>query len=303
MPTAVAAPDFLFLELTGRCQMACRHCFAGSSPRGDHGSMTVRDWREVIDAAGRSGVRAVQFIGGEPTTHPALAELVTHALVAGLEVEIYTNLLRVTGGLWEVFAQPGVRLATSYYGADPARHDAVTGRRGSHARTRANIAEAVRRGIPLRVGVIDHGDREAAEADLRTLGVTDIGHDRVRAFGRAASDGADVGDTCGDCGHGTAAVLPDGTVTPCVFTRHAGAGNVRESPLGAILAGQAFAEQVQVLDQLRRPGPTACKPSPRCSPASSCGPSCTPSDTGNKGSNCQPKGSSDKGSSGSSDSE
>jgi hypothetical protein len=46
-PTGVArATDgrlsFLWLEITGRCQLACRHCYAESGPRGTHGSMATR---------------------------------------------------------------------------------------------------------------------------------------------------------------------------------------------------------------------------------------------------------------------
>jgi MoaA/NifB/PqqE/SkfB family radical SAM enzyme len=47
-----------------------------------------------------------------------------------------------------------VSLATSYYSDDPAEHDKVTGRVGSHARTLADITEAVRRGIPIRADII-----------------------------------------------------------------------------------------------------------------------------------------------------
>lgn len=294
MTTATAEPtNFLWLEITGRCQLECTHCYADSSPAGDHGTMSTEDWHAVIDSAADLGVSMVQLIGGEPTLHPGLPELVAYALAADLEVEIYTNLVHIPERLWEVFARPGVRLATSYYTDDPAQHELLTGGRGSHARTRANIVEAVRRSVPLRVGLIDAGDGQhvdAAHAELLALGVADIGRDQVRAFGRGAAAGVDLADTCGGCGHGTAAVGPDGTVTPCVFTRHAVAGNIRSAPLGAIIAGEAFGAQVEHLDQLRRPGPTACKPSPKCAPASSCNPSCTPSDTGNKGSNCKPKG-------------
>jgi MoaA/NifB/PqqE/SkfB family radical SAM enzyme len=90
--------------------------------------------------------------------------------------------------------------------------------------------------------------------------VTDVGVDRVRAFGRGAGGAADEADTCGRCGHGTAAVGPDGTVGPCVFTRHAVAGNVRRAGLGAVLDGPAFRAWVARLDRVRRSGETACSP-------------------------------------------
>ncbi|ABD12404.1 hypothetical protein ThrDRAFT_02400 [Frankia casuarinae] len=114
MTVVAEAPTFLWLEITGRCQLACGHCYADSSPLGDHGTMSAADWRAVIDAAAELGVGMVQLIGGEPTLHPGLAGLVGHALAAGLQVEIYTNLLHVTAALWKVFTLPGVRLATSY---------------------------------------------------------------------------------------------------------------------------------------------------------------------------------------------
>jgi hypothetical protein len=58
--------------------------------------------------------------------------MVHHALEHGIGVEVYTNMVRVTNGLWQVFSHPGVRLATSYYSSEPAEHDAITGRRRSH---------------------------------------------------------------------------------------------------------------------------------------------------------------------------
>ena len=48
----------------------------------------------------------VQFIGGEPTLHPQFARIMARALQAGLDVEVYTNLVHVTGGMWELFQSP-----------------------------------------------------------------------------------------------------------------------------------------------------------------------------------------------------
>src|SRR2546430_3351012 len=144
---------FLWLEITGQCQLACTHCYADSGPSGTHGTMHQDDWLRVLDQAVLLGVETVQFIGGEPTLHPSLPTLVRRALELAMEVEIYTNLVRVTDAMWAVFQQPGVRLATSYYSIDAAQHNAVTGH-PSHGKTMMNIVEAQRRGIPLRVGVV-----------------------------------------------------------------------------------------------------------------------------------------------------
>ncbi|MGH3783622.1 MAG: radical SAM protein [Pseudonocardiaceae bacterium] len=90
--TAIAAPEFLWLEITSRCQLECAMCYSDSGPAGTHGSMTSEDWMRVIDEAVHMGVRTVQFIGGEPTLHSALPELIRHALSRALAVEVFSNL-------------------------------------------------------------------------------------------------------------------------------------------------------------------------------------------------------------------
>lgn len=280
---------YVWLELTSSCQLACVHCYADSGPGQGHGVMTAADWTRVIGQAAAHGVRRVCMIGGEPTAHPAFTDLLSHALSAGLHVEVFTNLYRIPARLWPALNRPGVSLATSYYSADPAAHDAVTGRPGSHARTRAAITEAIRRDIPIRIGIVElPGSNHAgqARADLISLGVpaSAIGTDRLRAFGRGTAGQPDEADTCGNCGHGSAAILPDGTVTPCVFTRAATAGSVLAAPLADVLTSTRFAAQVARLDTLRPPV-WSCVPNmcdPQCGP--SCGPACNPAG------NCRPAG-------------
>ena len=268
--TSTMAPlSFLWLELTGRCQLSCRHCYADSSPAGTHGSMTSTDWARVIDEAANWGVRVVQFIGGEPTLHPALLELINHALSRALAVEVFTNLVHVTDELWDTFAQPGVSLATSYYSDDADQHAAVTGR-PSYARTKANITEAVRRGIPLRAGVIDLGVGQRAQQaidELAVLGVQKVGYDRLRQVGRGAGDQQpSAAQLCGRCGDGTAAVRPDGTVSPCVFARWVGTGSVLDGPLSAAVAAIPAARDALVEQGMPMRDNRGCNPGGDCWP-------------------------------------
>jgi MoaA/NifB/PqqE/SkfB family radical SAM enzyme len=247
----------IWLDITQRCPLECVHCYADSGPTQSHGTMTADHWWSTIDQAARLGVRRVTMIGGEPTLHPHFGAMLCHALDAGLKVEVYSNLFAIPARIWELLKLPGVHLATSYYSDDLTQHDAITTRPGSHAKTRANIAKAVTLGIPIRVGLINLTDRQRtdqARAELIGLGVDPnaIGADFVRAFGRGAGqDGPDESHSCGGCGHGKAAILPDGSVTPCVFTRTATAGNVTTDTLADVLGGERFAAQVSRLDSLR----------------------------------------------------
>ncbi|MFE2025184.1 radical SAM protein [Streptomyces hygroscopicus] len=272
-------PRVVELEITGACQLQCTHCFADSGPNGRHGLLTAGDWQRVISDAAGLGVREVQFIGGEPTTHPAWAELVDHALSLGLRAEVYSNLFHVKPEWWGLLAREGVKLATSYYSDRVKEHDAITTRPGSYERTRANIAEAVRRDIPLRVGIVHvlPGQRVTeARRELEALGVTKIRTDRTRRLGRASPPGAaetDIAELCGRCGRGQVAVLPTGEVTPCVMARGLPTGNVQVRGLAAILAGEAWAEAVSSI-----PAQTDNNPcDPDCKPASDSG-DCSPAE-------------------------
>ncbi|MGH8896375.1 MAG: radical SAM protein [Egibacteraceae bacterium] len=292
---------FLWLEITGKCQLACEHCYAGSGPTGTQGTMTTSDWIRVIDEAREFGVQRLQFIGGEPTLHSDLPVLIRHALDHGITVEVFTNLVHVGEKLWKVFALPGVRLATSCYSPDAAEHDAITARRGSHGKTLVNIRKTIRLGIPLRVGVV--GVRQGqgvddAVAELTRLGVADVGVDELRQVGRGVRDQEPgVNQLCGNCANGTLAVSPDGLVWPCVFARWMVLGNVRDTSLADIHTGPAasiaraelnaaFAQRsrAEVVD-VGDCGPH-CRPNchPSCEPSCSprCGPTCVPI-------SCQPR--------------
>ncbi len=271
--TAAGRPRLLWLDLTRKCQLNCGHCYNGSGPEGTHGDMTAADWFGVLDQAASAGIHSVQFIGGEPTMHPDAPELVDHALNIGLKVEVFSNLVHVTPAWWDLFRRGGVSLATSYYSNHASEHNAMTARR-SHARTRANIETAVKLGIRLRVGIIvGDDDQHFSETleELQGMGVTRIGTDRVRPFGRAAHDQApDAGNLCGQCGSGRAAVGPNGAVSPCVFSGWLGVGNVHDAPLADILGGDAMAEANASIRNSRVPGlpgnHDGCEPDDECSP-------------------------------------
>ncbi|WP_327047331.1 radical SAM protein [Microbispora sp. NBC_01189] len=261
---SVAPVYFLELEITGRCQLTCSHCYAESRPTSGHGAMTLADWKSLLTSAPAAGITTVQLIGGEPTQHPNFGQLLTHALAQGLKVQVFSNLYRITDRMWGLLNHPNVTLATSYYSDDPDEHDRITGRAGSHARTLSNIIEALRRGIPLKVAIVQLSDEQRAQQahnQMRALGVNHLGPiDRMRGVGRgAATIPTGVGELCGQCGDGRAAVSPNGDVSMCVMSRFLPpAGNVKTTPLADIFAGVSW---INLLTHVPgRSGSVACKP-------------------------------------------
>ena len=267
------APGMLWLDLTRRCQLECVHCYNSSGPGGGHGDMSLADWADTITQAAEAGTAHVQLIGGEPMLHPDARAIAEHALAAGMGVEVYSNLVHVPDAWWDALQRPGMRLATSYYSSDPARHNAMTGRGASHRHTRANIVRALDLGVPLRVSIVATDDHDAAatRAELEQIGVDRIGVDRVRPYGRGAVGAEpDCAGLCGACGDNRAAVAPDGTVSPCVFSAWMSAGNVHEASLADILTGpdmaRARAEIRAGQDPDDPPNPIPCGPDRWCGP-------------------------------------
>ncbi|MEV4072911.1 radical SAM/SPASM domain-containing protein [Nonomuraea fuscirosea] len=285
---ALASVWFLELELTQRCQLRCPSlCYADAGPTKGHGQMTCADWERLLDTAPAAGITTVQLIGGEPTVHPDFSRLAEHALGVGLRVQVYSNLYRVTGPLWELYSHPDVTLATSYYSDVAAEHDRITDRRGSHARTRANILRAIERGIALKVGIVDLGGpgqrADEAREEMIGMGAAHVGApDRIRAVGRAARTmgvRSNVNELCGQCGDGRAAVSWNGDVRMCVLSRFLpSAGNVRTTRLADIFGSAAWYELLAQVPRRPRPRDGDCKPNTLCKPNQDGG-DCKPAET------------------------
>jgi MoaA/NifB/PqqE/SkfB family radical SAM enzyme len=209
--------------------------------------MTRTDWERMIQQAKEIGVHKLQFIGGEPTIHPDFAHLVRYAAEVGFPVvEVFSNLIRIPQSMWQLFTGCQVALATSFYSLHAEVHDQITKRTGSQRITLAHIQEALRRGLPLRVGLIEiraDQDLPATEAMLRNLGVTNVSLAGLQGVGRGADLQPTVNEfdgLCGYCHEGKAMVAPDGSVYPCVFSRWLQVGNVHNAALGEIVGGKAM---------------------------------------------------------------
>jgi MoaA/NifB/PqqE/SkfB family radical SAM enzyme len=115
---SISGLSFLWLEITGKCNLTCVHCYADTSPHVSlEGAMTFDDWASVITEAAFLGCREIQFIGGEPTLHPRLPDLITLAGERGFEfIEVFTNASRLSDQLIEHFVKYRVHIATSFFG-------------------------------------------------------------------------------------------------------------------------------------------------------------------------------------------
>jgi MoaA/NifB/PqqE/SkfB family radical SAM enzyme len=246
----------LFVELTARCNERCVHCYAESSPERDE-ELGLDEIRAVLDDASALGFETVQLTGGDPLISPHCIEAAEYARQIGIpRIEVYTNGLALRGRTYQRLRELGVAFAFSFYSRDPERHDAITRTPVSHRRTSRAIQRAVQDGLAVRVGTVtmeeNRGEAKETRDYLVQLGVkaAAVGSDIARAVGRGTMIG-EVADgpierkdaAASDFRRetetrpfgGTAAVGPDGTVYPCIFSRHLPLGSIRQDRLRTIL--------------------------------------------------------------------
>lgn len=286
------ALDFVWMELTNQCNLQCLHCYSESSPHSTAKNLLDESrYSSLIIEAYELGCRKIQFIGGEPTLNKSLASLIAHAHNCGYQfIEVFSNLISLPPSLLDVFLRYQVAVATSVYASTPELHDSITRLSGSHEKTIRHIKRLLDSGTQVRVGVIVMEENKTAVdstfAFLRNLGVSNIGFDHVRDFGRAQLQSiCSMQNLCGNCANNILAIGPDGVVAPCIMSKQWAVGSALSSPLREIALSERLSQTRRQIadataDNRAWPGPpNKCNPdtfcTPNCAPSSNCSP-CSP---------------------------
>jgi MoaA/NifB/PqqE/SkfB family radical SAM enzyme len=276
--------DFVWLELTNRCNLECIHCYAESGPTtGEKDRLSEDDYLGLINQLHDLGCRRIQFIGGEPTLNKSLSTLIEAAYLKDFDfIEVFTNLTRLPVTLLNVFSRFNAAVATSFYSSNPAVHDEITRHAGSFERTVGNMRRVLDAGLSLRVGVIEmeqnRADMVATWDFLTQMGIKQIGTDRARKIGRANLEGpCSMTELCGSCAGNILSIGPDGIVAPCNMSRKWSVGSVLERRLEDIVCSPELArvrreisDNAPIATQrqaVSNCAPTTCDPYPSCCPS------------------------------------
>jgi MoaA/NifB/PqqE/SkfB family radical SAM enzyme len=86
------------LLITNHCPRQCTFCFARTKIGTDGNRQTTRQMtldqiRMIMDFLERSDDKNLRLLGGEPTTHPRLKEIVTEAMDRGFDVHLFSNCM------------------------------------------------------------------------------------------------------------------------------------------------------------------------------------------------------------------
>jgi radical SAM protein with 4Fe4S-binding SPASM domain len=132
---------------TGRCNLACVHCYAHATPERPRDELSTSEARTFIEGVATYGSPVLLFSGGEPLLRPDLFELIAHAVSLGLRAVISSNGTLIG----DETAQRLRRAGASYVGIslDGLRetHDRFRARAGAFDRTLEGIRACRRAGL------------------------------------------------------------------------------------------------------------------------------------------------------------
>ena len=139
----VSAPYRFDLALTYGCNVECSHCYV-ERPK-DMKSLSLEEWKKVLDKVWEIGTPHVCFTGGEATLHPNLVELVQYAQEVGLVTGLLTNGRALAD---KAFLQKLVdggldHIQITLESHDEKVHDEMVGEPGAFKETVAGIKNAV----------------------------------------------------------------------------------------------------------------------------------------------------------------
>lgn len=247
----------VLLEVTRRCNLHCRFCFAnGGSPEEDPSPEELKN--SIRDIVRQCGQPLLQFSGGEPTLRDDLPELIRFAKEAGCSyVQLNTNGIRLAQepAYAKALAEAGLDIVfLQFDGTEDAIFEPLRGKPLLQLKERAiDICAALNIGVTLVPtvvpGVNDHNLGELVRyAAARVPAVRGIHFQPVSYFGRYPDIPvaqqrytldqlmADIGDQTGIgtdhflpsrcdhplCGfHSSFLVSPDGLLRPLLSAAHA----------------------------------------------------------------------------------
>ena len=144
--TRANVPYAAIVELTRRCNLHCRHCYA--APERGRPELTRDELFAVLDDLHALGALFITFSGGDPTVSRDFLPVLRRASELHMAVQFFSNgLLLDEKTADELAALRLFHAGISIYGATPETHDRITRRPGSLQLTLAGARRLKARGV------------------------------------------------------------------------------------------------------------------------------------------------------------
>ncbi|MBN2528998.1 MAG: radical SAM protein [Deltaproteobacteria bacterium] len=150
--TAFHSLRYLFLEITARCNLNCRHCGSDCQKNESPNSLSVAQWQKVIDDIAATFEPSSVFLvvtGGEPLCHPRLSQILRQIRKHGFSFGLVSNGYSLTEEKLNALLQLKMASMTISLDGMQRQHDWLRGRNGSFQRAVAAIEMLAQSNIPI----------------------------------------------------------------------------------------------------------------------------------------------------------
>lgn len=183
----LTAPVAIYFELTRRCNLHCRQCFA-SCRQVDEAELKTSEVKAILDQLAAVGVINVRFTGGEPSQRADLCEILSYGKKLGLVVSLQTNGVyaepeKFIAGLAEVDCD---QITVSIDGLGQV-HDQLRGP-GAFAAVCRSLQIFAAHGLRIRLNLLAHRENLGQLAEIFAFAMENsagINIFHIRPIGRA----------------------------------------------------------------------------------------------------------------------
>ncbi len=163
----------LFVELTNKCNLRCKHCYGGFGFNNDK-SLDIEQLKHVIHDASESGAYQLDLTGGEPMLYPHINELLEFAYKEGMLVRIFTNLTLLTEKNLNMLIKYGVKeIVTSLDSCYANAHDIFRGQNGCFDKTINAIKILKKKNMPVSVNTMI-GNHNKDDIDTLVMFISEL---------------------------------------------------------------------------------------------------------------------------------
>lgn len=130
----LSAPLFVIWEVTGACNLRCKHCLSDSG-KPTQNELNTQEAKELIDALEKMKVFYLNFSGGEPLVRPDIFEILEYASRKRMGIDLLTNGSLITQEVIDRFEKTNIFHVQVSLDGIGGTHDDFRGISGSYQRS------------------------------------------------------------------------------------------------------------------------------------------------------------------------
>jgi len=164
---------YLFLEITRRCNLSCRHCGSDCGAAAAGEELTTESWLRIIDDVRTSFGDSVMLVltGGEPLLHPELDRITAHIASHSMRWGMVTNGQLLSAARLAALLESNIESITISLDGPEKAHDRLRNRPGSFIRTFAAMKRIGGSAIPMKdvVTCVHPGNLDSLDATAEII--------------------------------------------------------------------------------------------------------------------------------------